>query len=98
MCGCVCLQAEAEAQEAAGAAGGAVPVQQRILGRAQDGTAPRQRELTWALFEGLWKHKYERERKTDVDPKLIYQASALDAFVWLVLSLLISCVMLVSLR
>jgi hypothetical protein len=45
----------------------------------RSGEGVRQRELTWALFEGMWKHKYERERKGDptkIDPKLIYQVRA----------------------
>lgn len=43
---------------------------------SQDGSALRQRELTWALFEDMWRKGYEAERKANtgrIDPKLIYQ-------------------------
>lgn len=60
----------------------------------RSGEGLRQREMTWPLFEGLWKHKYERERKGDstkIDPKLIYQVristkrahSIVTGLVWL---------------
>lgn len=69
------LQADADAQEAAptGASNGVTAARQHS--RSSDGGGPRQRELTFALFEGMWKHKYERERKdpSKLDPKLIYQ-------------------------
>lgn len=58
----------------AAATSGVQATRQRVRS-SQDGSAPRQRELTWTLFEGMWKHKYERERKdpAKIDPKLIYQ-------------------------
>jgi hypothetical protein len=43
---------------------------------SHDGSALRQRELTWALFEDMWRKGYEAERKANmgrIDPKLIYQ-------------------------
>jgi hypothetical protein len=71
------LQADAEASAAAASNGAVQAIRQRVRS-SQDGSAPRQRELTWTLFEGMWKHKYERERKdpTKIDPKLIYQVSS----------------------
>lgn len=74
MCACCGLnytQADADSMEAAAALNGVQSDGQRSLRTSSPGL--RQRELTWPLFESMWKHKYERERKTDTDPKLIYQ-------------------------
>lgn len=69
------MQADSDAQEAASAGTSNGISAARSVSRSMDGSGPRQRELTFALFEGMWKHKYERERKdpSKLDPKLIYQ-------------------------
>lgn len=76
-----CAQAE-EAGAAAGLAAASGPTangggsgggRARQSSDGAGGAALPQRELTWALFENMWTHKYSRVSKTETDPKLIYQ-------------------------